>query len=514
MTGGGSSRTGEAGTTVDGLHVQELGVALPDADGTVHTVLERVDLDVRPGELVVLLGPSGAGKSTLVAALLGLLPVGALVRGQARWSGRDGADPTDLLDPDGADRERTRGRLAAWLPQSPLASLTPVLTVGHHLREKARVHAPASGVDALVGAAVERHEVDRAWWSRLPSQLSGGQAQRVSNALSLLGDPMLVLADEPTTGLDRPRATRAGAELASLARDEGRAVLVVTHDLALAEQIADAVVELDAGITGERLPPGTVGERVRAASHRHAPHRATAATTAATATTATATTRPPSSRTERPALVGTALTLTRGRGTVVLDGVDVRVEQDRTTGLLAPSGSGKTTLLRTLALLHPPAGGHVELDGRRVEGTGHRVPAQVRRRIGYVPQDPRSSVDPHWTIGRTLAEPLRLGGLPADDAVVASLMDRVGLEPDLATRRPDAVSGGQLQRVVVARALALEPDYLLLDEPTSMVDARTARVVLAAVHAHQHATGCGVLVASHDVELLRTWCDDVIVWDV
>ncbi|GGK79770.1 ABC transporter ATP-binding protein [Ornithinimicrobium pekingense] len=483
-----------------GLRVQGLGVALPDADGSTRTVLHHVDLQVRRGEVVVLLGPSGAGKSTLVAALLGLLPVGSLVRGKAWWETGEGE--VDLLDPAGADRERTRGRLAAWLPQSPLASMTPVLTVGHQLDEKARVHVAPSGVPALVAAAMGRHDVDRSWRARLPSQLSGGQAQRVSNALALLGDPALVLADEPTTGLDRARATRAGAELQALAHEEGRAVLVVTHDLTLAEQVADAVVELDSGRSGQRLAPDVVAGRARAASHRQAPHR--------DPSHRSRTGRP---RTGRPALAGHGLTLTRGRGTVVLEGVDVRVEQDGTTGLLAPSGAGKTTLLRTLGLLHAPAQGYVELDGRRVRGTGHQVPAHVRRRIGYVPQDPRSSVDPRWTVGRIMAEPLRLGGLRGDEAAVASLLDRVGLEPTLASRRPDAVSGGQLQRVAVARALALDPDYLLLDEPTSMVDVATARTVLAAIHAHQHATGCGVLVASHDEELLRTWCDQVITWN-
>ncbi|OLT41081.1 hypothetical protein BJF86_04600 [Serinicoccus sp. CNJ-927] len=475
-----------------GLQVRGLGVALPDGAGGEQVVLEEVDLDVREGEVVVLLGPSGAGKSTLASALLGLLPPGALVRGSARWHGEPAT--VDLLDPGRPTRERLRGRLTAWLPQAPVGSLTPVLTVRSHLVEKARVHVPRPEVGAAVVATMERHDVDPAWGARLPSQLSGGQAQRVSNALSLLGDPRLVLADEPTTGLDRPRAEAVGAGLARLAREEGRAVLVVTHDLTLAEQVADRVVELDAGRTAPAGPPQEVVARVRGARHHDAGRRRKRG--AGTGHT----------------LAGVDLTLRRGRGVLVREGVTLSVPADQVTGLMAPSGAGKTTLLRTLALLHRPAAGQVVLDGRPVRGTGHEVPASVRRRIAYLPQDPRQSVDPRWTLGRAVVEPLVLAGMPRDRAVVAGLLERVGLDPALAGRRADEVSGGQLQRVVLARALALDADYLLLDEPTSMVDGATARDLVRAVHTHQHRSGCGVLVASHDEELLRTWCDTVVTW--
>ncbi len=484
----------------EGLVVDRLGVALPAGGQDWTTVLHEVDLRVRPGRLTVLLGPSGAGKSTTVSALLGMLPSGALVRGTARWHGADAT--TDLLAPDPAERERVRGRLVAWLPQAPLATLTPVLGVGAHLREKAAVHVAGAQVAATVARASRRHDVDPAWWRRLPGQLSGGQAQRVSNALALLGDPALVLADEPTAGLDADRARASGDLLLRLATEEGRAVLVVTHDLALAEQVADEVVVLDAGRTVDRGAPAELVARARGAAHRQVPHR-----TPREALQGPAPTDGPGLRAER-------LTVARGEGQVVLRDLDLHVPRDRTTGLTAPSGAGKTTLLRTLALLHPPRSGRVVVDGRPVRGTGHRVPAALRRRVALVPQDPRGAVDPRWTVRQVVAEPLRLGGRGrrVRDEEVVALLARVGLPPDLSGRRPDEVSGGQLQRVVVARALALDPDYLLLDEPTSMVDAATAVDVLEAVHHHQHASGCGVLVASHDEELLGRWCDDVVRW--
>lgn len=497
-----------------GLRVSGLGVALPDGRGAHHTVLEQVDLEVPRGRLVVLLGPSGAGKSTLVAALLGLLPAGSLVRGHGWWT-EDDAEPLDLVDPGGVARERVRGRVAAWLPQAPVSALTPVLTVGHHLTEKARVHVPRSRVRDVVAQSMRRHDVEREWWRRLPSQLSGGQAQRVSNALALLGDPGLVLADEPTTGLDLPRARVAAEGLAALAHEEGRAVLVVTHDLRLAEQVADGVVELHGGRA--RGDGGTVQEvvaRAHRADHRLAPHPTSHRPVSARAEHRPALPEPGPEAESVPGsgLAAVDLTLRRGRGTLVRSDVSLHVRPDRTTGLMAPSGAGKTTLLRTLALLHRPSSGQVRLDGRPIHGTGYAVPPEVRRRIAFVPQDPRQGVDPRWTLARTLLEPARLAGKPVDDTTAAELLDRVGLAPELAGRRADEVSGGQLQRVVLARALALEADYLLLDEPTSMVDAATARAVVRVVHEHQHRTGCGVLVASHDEALLRTWCDVVVQW--
>lgn len=485
-----------------GLVVEGLGVRLPDDRGGTPTVLHDVDLRVGRGRVVVLLGPSGAGKSTTLAALLGLLPAGSLVRGTATWDDLDGR--RDLLGADTAARGRLRRGTVAWLPQAPLSTLTPVMTVGAHLRETAAVHAPRSRVPDLVARAARRHDVDPAWWGRLPTQLSGGQGQRVSNALSLLGDPGLVLADEPTAGLDPARARAAGDLLSALAHDEGRAVLVVTHDLRLAEQVADEVVVLDAGRTVDRGTPGELVARARAAGHHHAPHP----------TPGEARRGPPADASR--SLRADGLTVVRGRSAVVLEGVDLVVPHDRTTGLMAPSGAGKTSLLRTLALLHPARSGRVVLDGSPVPGWGHRVPARVRRRVAYVAQDPRGAVDPRWPLGRVVAEPLLLAqrgdrtGGPGVRGRVLELLGRVGLPADLVTRRPDQVSGGQLQRAVVARALAQDPDYLLLDEPTSMVDAATADEVLAAVHRHQHQTGCGVLVAAHDEELLRRWCDTVV----
>ena len=195
----------------------------------------------------------------------------------------------------------------------------------------------------------------------------------------------------------------------------------------------------------------------------------------------------------------------------VLDRVDLRVAPGETVGLRGPSGSGKSTLARVLALLHRPDHGHVSLDGTPVTGARHRVPPSVRTRVALVFQSPRAAADPRLTLADLIAEPLRATGTGRRRAHerVADLADRVGLTPDLLTRRPPAVSDGQLQRACLARALAHRPAYLVCDEATAMLDASTQAHLAAVVTDHQHRHGAGVLLITHDPALMRRWADRV-----
>jgi ABC-type dipeptide/oligopeptide/nickel transport system ATPase subunit len=199
------------------------------------------------------------------------------------------------------------------------------------------------------------------------------------------------------------------------------------------------------------------------------------------------------------------------RGRHVLTAVSLSVAAGETVGLRGPSGSGKSTLVRVLALLHAPEAGHVSLDGERVAGVRHRVPASVRTRIGVLFQSPRAAADPRLTLADLIAEPLRAAGRPRDEIAprVAALADRAGLTADLLTRRPHAVSDGQLQRACLARALVHGPRYLLCDEATTMLDASTQALVAAVISEEQRATGMGVLVVSHDAALLDRWAGRV-----
>ena len=199
------------------------------------------------------------------------------------------------------------------------------------------------------------------------------------------------------------------------------------------------------------------------------------------------------------------------RGRRVLNGACLTVAAGETVGLRGPSGSGKSTLVRVLALLHTPDAGHVILDGARIDGVRHRVPASVRTRIAVLFQSPRAASDPRLTLADLIAEPLRAVRHPREriDARVAELADRAGLTADLLTRRPHAVSDGQLQRACLARALAHRPSYLLCDEATTMLDASTQALVASVITAEQRETGLGVLVVSHDPALLARWADRV-----
>ena len=241
------------------LEVRDLGARLPRRDGGHHLVLHGVSFSVAPGEVLAVVGESGAGKTMTLTALLGLLPARAEVRGEAvLHPPGSGGEPVSLLGLSERDRRRLRGRGIAHLPQGAATALTPVRTVGSQLRETARAlgHGRASA-ERVVRTALARFGAEEELLGRYPHQLSGGQLQRFANAAALMGDPCLVLADEPTAGLDEDRAATTAAELRRQA-DEGRAVLVVTHDLRLAEDLADRVAVLYAGHTVETGPSARV----------------------------------------------------------------------------------------------------------------------------------------------------------------------------------------------------------------------------------------------------------------
>ncbi|SCE61105.1 ABC-type glutathione transport system ATPase component, contains duplicated ATPase domain [Streptomyces sp. Termitarium-T10T-6] len=533
------------------LDVRDLSVRFRMRGGRDIAAVTDARFSVAPGECLALVGESGCGKSVLASALLGLLPANAATTGSAVLGG-----DTDLLTAGERTLARTvRGRRIGLVPQSPAAHLTPVRTVRAQLEESLREltgvrrsELPKSALAAAARASFPEGHLDR-----YPHELSGGLAQRAATALALIGDAPLLLADEPTTGLDRDLVERTVDELRRHT-DEGRALLIITHDLAAAERIADRVAVMYAGriveiaeaeaffgAPGPATPtprvcwtPCPSGSSPRSPGCRRSwarcPTAAPSPTAARTRTPAApANARPsrrvwpattgspaghPPRRRSPPMLELTRITAGYDRRDPVVRDVSLHVGAGEAVGLLGPSGCGKSTLAKVAALLHRPDAGTMTLDGTVIRGWRHRAPREQRTAVGVVFQQPRLSADPRLSLRELIAQPLRSTGRRRDvPERVAELAPLVGLSDELLERRPHAVSDGQLQRACLARALVLRPRLLICDEMTAMLDASTTAALVAVVERYRAESGAALLAVGHDRVLLERWCDRTVRWD-
>jgi peptide/nickel transport system ATP-binding protein len=518
-----------------GLDVAGLAVRFTIPGAQVAAV-NGVSFQIWPGECLALVGESGCGKSVLASALLGFLPANAEVAGTATLSG-DNQPPLELLSASDHVLARTvRGRRIGLIPQSPTAHLTPVRTARAQLEETVRAHYPDETAPRAVAERVAtRAGLDPADLDRYPHALSGGMAQRVATALALVGDPWLLIADEPTTGLDPALVDALLGELRHLIADH-REVLLITHDLAAARRVADRIAVMYAGQLVELGPVAEVlarprhplhpgpggfparpglhpGSRAAPAAHRPADRvpvpPAVHSRRRGVPSPPTAGSRSPARRRVLPPMALSAQHVVAGyhRRHPVIHDLSMELRAGETLGLAGPSGCGKSTLARVLSLLHQPFAGAMWLDGREVIGYRYRAPRELRTRIGVVFQQPRSSIDPRMTLRRAIGEPLAAARRSDAPAQVDQLAKRVGLTTDLLGRRPHELSDGQLQRACLARALALDPDYLICDEMTTMLDASTAAALVAVIRAYQQHRHAGVLAISHDPILLNHWVD-------
>ncbi|GAA5062482.1 ABC transporter ATP-binding protein [Streptomyces similanensis] len=454
-------------------------------------VLRGVSLTADRGEALAVAGASGSGKTTLALSVLGHLRPGlTLADGRVRV---DGHDTLPVPHPE------LRGRTVAYLGQDAGTTLNPYRRLSGTLGAALDAR-DADGTEALL----RRVGLPAAFARRRPAELSGGQQQRAALAVALARDPRLLVLDEPTSALDPVAKEVIRTELARV-REAGVGLLWITHDLSSVEGLVDRVVVLAHGRIVEDAPTARV---------------LTAPVSRPAAALVAAASPPPRSRGQAseapPVLRVDSLTASVG-GRRVLKEVGLTVRPGRCLAVTGASGSGKTTLARCVTGLHPVAGGSILLDGRPLPGRARRRPVTDRAAIQLVPQSPAETLHPLRPVRDALVRPLRvLRGMRAPELIeeeVERLLGLVGLPPELARRTPGRLSGGQRQRIAIARALAAGPRILLCDEMTSALDSVTQASVLDLVRELCEERSLGVLLITHDPQVVQRVADDVMVLD-
>ena len=496
------------------LEIAGLTVAFTTGRGTLEAV-RAADLEVRRGETVAVVGESGSGKSTLASAINGLLaPNGAVTAGSITFDG------TDLLALPERRMNAVRGRRIGLVPQDPMSNLNPLVPVGRQISEIFRIHGVATGRAARdraiallesVGIPDPDHR-----YRQYPHEFSGGMRQRVLIAMGLACRPQLLIADEPTSALDVTVQKIVLDLLDELTTSMGTAVLLVTHDLALAAERADRVVVMHRGAVVECGPTAAV-----LADPRNDYTRRLLDAAPSMATESLVEERAPVDA--RPVIEVTGLRKEYGvrkgafgRRTrfAAVDDVSFSVPRGRTVGIVGESGSGKSTTAKMLLMLEPSTSGDIVFDDRAVTGLTGRELFAFRRRVQPVFQNPYAALDPRYPVGDTVREPLEVHGIGTraeQDARVAELLAQVALDPALADRYPHELSGGQRQRVAIARALALDPEVVILDEAVSALDVLVQAQILDLLVELQRRLGLSYVFISHDLAVVRMLCHQVHV---
>ncbi len=531
------------------LAVRDLAVAFRADEGTVEAV-RGVSFDVPAGGTVALVGESGSGKTVISQAIMGILPRNAAIIG-GRILFRDPAtgEALDLaaLDPDSPERRRIRGGRISIIFQEPMSSLSPLHTIGDQVGEAYALHRPASREEVRrrtveMLAKVGFPDPEQAWHA-YPFELSGGLRQRAMIAMALICEPALLIADEPTTALDVTIQAQILKLMADLQRELGIAILFITHDLGVVANIARSMVVMYRGRVMERGPTRTLLSRpqhpylqglLRALPRLHTPAdrplvplRRIPASASALLTRDRREGRPAVG--DQPILEVEGLRkafVTRGRGwlrgtvreIVAVEDVSFEVRRGECLAIVGESGSGKTTVSRIIMRALVPDRGRIVFRGPEgpidVLALDETALAAFRRRIQYVFQDPFGSLNPRMTVHDIVAEPLvihRIGTATERSERVAALLTAVGLEPQHQRRYPHSFSGGQRQRIGIARALALEPDILICDEPVSALDVSVQAQVLNLLKDLQRALGLTYLFISHNLAVVKYVADRIAV---
>ena len=539
-------------TTVPLLDIRDLTVEFSTRRGAVRAV-KHIDISVAKGETLAIVGESGSGKSVTSYAVMRILDrAGRIAEGSVSFSGIDVRTASER------EMRNLRGREISMIFQNPRAALNPIRKVGHQIEDVLRQHAQAGSGDKAEKAVAILEQVRIARpeerYHAYPFELSGGMCQRVVIALALACRPQLLIADEPTTGLDVTTQKTVMDLIVELTRERGMSTILITHDLGLAAAYCDRVVVMEKGHVVETADSKAI---FKAPSHAYtrklmrATPRPGVTLRSLLPEDADMPSEPPPPKlngaanghghagNQAPLLVVEGLVKEYARKDVTgsfsklfkkngaappedaifraVDGISFTVHRGESVGLVGESGCGKSTTSSMVMRLLDHTKGSIMFDGQDVGA----IPANkfakldLRKRIQMVFQDPTDSLNPRFTAVRAIADPiLRLGNIRGSAAVRArceELARLVGLPSEFLDRFPHQLSGGQKARVGIARAIALNPDLVILDEPTAALDVSVQAVVLNLLQDLKERLGMSYLFVSHDLNVVRLLCDRVIV---
>jgi peptide/nickel transport system ATP-binding protein len=491
------------------LTIEKLSVELPAGAERPYAIRE-LDLALAANEILCVVGESGSGKSMSANAIMRLLPQGTHASG-----GKIHFDGRDLLALDEAAMREVRGAQIAMVFQEPMTALNPLRTIGDQIGEMFRIHSDldARAIEARVLALLGEVRIPdpQASARAFPHQLSGGQRQRAMIAMALALEPRVLIADEPTTALDVTTQAQILALIRDLQRRKGTAVLFITHDFGVVAEIADRVAVMQHGVLVEHGDAAQVLDAPR--------HAYTRQLIAAVPSLVPPPPRPVAS--EAALLVSKVSKTYRtggflGRGvrtTQALADVSLTVPKGATLGVVGESGSGKSTLARCIVRLVDPDAGHIRIGDVDLATMSRRALRASTQRVQMVFQDPYASLNPRRSAGELVAQGPMAHGVPRRAAMAQAreLFELVGLDPAAIGRFPHEFSGGQRQRIGLARALALEPELLIADEPVSALDVSVQEQVLRLLTELKDRLGLSMLFVTHDLRVAAQICDVVAV---
>jgi len=492
------------------LEIENLTIRLPKGADRENAI-ENVSISVHKREIVCLVGESGSGKSISAFSVMGLLPS----RDMAPVGGAIRLEGEDLLQVDEARMRELRGARMSMIFQEPMTALNPTMTCGAQIEEVLTTHTdhdPEERQRRILGILEQVHLPDPPRMAAsYPHQLSGGQRQRIMIAMALVLEPVLLIADEPTTALDVTTQAQILKLIKEIQETHDTAVLFITHDFGVVADIADRVAVMQWGKVVEEGAADTV---LRRPSHPYTKMLIGAVPSFT-----------PRQRQRDPAAVvvlatdGLSKTYAGGgffqkaRAVRAADGVSIEIRRGETLGIVGESGSGKSTVARCIARLIDPTDGHVYLDGDDIARASPSRLRQLRRRVQIVFQDPYRSLNPRRTVGASIVEgPMNYGTSQAEAMARAQeLMTLVRLDPGALDRYPHQFSGGQRQRICIARALAMGPDLLIADEAVSALDVSVQAQVLDLLDDIRQRLDLAMLFITHDLRVAAQVCDTVAV---